>query len=79
MWIILKNAEDITATYKKVVNLETEKDLLRSTISALKRQTEILKGKNTGLEIENETLQREVEHWKFKAQFNKDEKKVPVE
>lgn len=73
MWIILKNAEEVTETYKKVTQLQLK---VEEQVRQLNHEWDLvasLKDKIYGLELENETLQREVEHWKLKAQFNKDE------
>ena len=73
MWIILKNAEEVTETYKKLAELTVQ--IKRLDVEAAKSHQEYFeqKAKIAGLEFENETLLREVEHWKSKAQFNKNE------
>jgi hypothetical protein len=72
MWIILKNAEEVTLTYQQLA--QTRYQLVQMQEQAVKMVANIenLQGRIAALEIENETLLREVDHWKAKAQFNKD-------
>jgi len=70
MWIILKNAEEITETYRLVARLQEQAINLRGNLTS---RTNTIAELIVGLELENETLQREVAHWQAKAQFNKDE------
>ena len=73
MWIILKNAEEITETYRLVARLQEQAINLRGNLTSRTNTIAELDAIIVGLELENETLQREVAHWQAKAQFNKDE------
>lgn len=86
MWIILKNADDVVETYKKVAELELAVDERNSVLRDAEQMIIKLSGKITGLELENETLRREVEHWKLKhidakrrVRVNKDESSTVIQ
>lgn len=62
--LLLKNAQDIVDVYKRVALLEIQLENRRFEASSAWRELDKAKGKIATLEIENETLLREVEHWK---------------
>lgn len=81
MFLLIKHADDVAKTFKKVAVLELEKEIMLKRLTQLENELHICKGIIAGLEIERDQLDREVQHWQseFIAMRDKHESRVSTE
>lgn len=73
MWILVKNADSVVEVYRRVAELEGEVKNLINDRTECMLLVDKLNGRIAVLELENETLQREVDHWKAEYSLKKNE------